>query len=115
LPQPEASASFTERTLSKLEPIRHPARKKKSAAVGRGAVLLRWLALGSGWAAAVLLAAFVGYQAVRGGSPGGPGEAEMLRDLRVIEHKARYDLVDDLDFLRRLDQPDLFGEDGRGG
>ena len=44
-----------------------------------------------------------------------PGEAELTRDLRVIENKRYYDLVDDLDFLRQLDHPDLFGEEVPGG
>ena len=40
-----------------------------------------------------------------------PGEKELVRDLRLIENKRFYDLVDDIDFLRQLDQPDLFGEE----
>jgi hypothetical protein len=37
----------------------------------------------------------------------------LLRDLRLIENKRLYDLVDDANFLRLLDEPDLFGDDGR--
>jgi hypothetical protein len=46
--------------------------------------------------------------------PRQPGEAELIHDLRVIEHKRVYDLVEDLDFWRALDAPDLFGDDQPG-
>jgi hypothetical protein len=34
-----------------------------------------------------------------------------VRDLRLIENKRLYDLVEDLEFLQALDDPDLFGDD----
>jgi hypothetical protein len=32
--------------------------------------------------------------------------------MRVIENKHLYDHVEDVDFLKKLDQPGLFGEEG---
>ena len=34
-----------------------------------------------------------------------------VKDLHVIENLRTYELVEDIDFVRQLDQPDLFGED----
>src|SRR4051794_26053888 len=48
LPVPEPSPSFTQRTLSKLEPIRTSVRKKKRGRARPRWGLFRWLALGAG-------------------------------------------------------------------
>jgi len=115
LPVPEPSASFTQRTLSKLEPIRRPARKRKRLRVSTWGVA-HWLGIGVGWVAAVVLAVVVGYYATESSvPPPQPGERELIRDLRVIENKRYYDVVDNIDFLKELDHPDLFGEEGTGG
>jgi hypothetical protein len=62
-----------------------------------------------------LLAAATGYVGVgwTGGRPD-TTDRDLARDLRVIENKRFYDHVDDLDFLKSLDQPDLFGEETSG-
>jgi anti-sigma factor RsiW len=114
LPRPEPKADFTARTMSKLGPIRRP-----TPEAGGRRRLPRWLLAGA-WAAALVLAAWGGYQACRSltapdGEPAGPGEAELVRDLRIIENKRAYDAVDDFEFLQELDDPDLFGEDAIGG
>jgi anti-sigma factor RsiW len=109
LPTPEPSVSFTEQTLSKLMPVH------------KGDILRpvrqfswRWAWIGAGWAAALLISSVIGYQISRRSPPVGPGEKDLVRDLRVIENKRYYDLVDDVEFLRQLDEPDLFGEDSTG-
>src|SRR5262249_35376886 len=86
LPRPEPSPSFTERTLSKLA----PAEKARSGAVP--AQRPRWMpvALGVGWAAAVLLAGWLGYGGYQWAMPREPGEPELVRDLRLIENKRFY-------------------------
>jgi hypothetical protein len=109
LPRPEPSASFTHRTLSRLAPA--------VAVRPRPTRWQRWRrpVLGAGWAAALALAAvggYAGYQ--RLAPPREPGEQELVRDLRIIENKRYYDGVEDIDFLRALDQPDLFGDDNPG-
>ncbi len=71
--------------------------------------------MGAGWAAALLAAVAAGYAgvglAVR--PPANPDQ-DLARDLRVIENKRYYDRVDDLDYLKQLDQSDLFGDDAPG-
>jgi anti-sigma factor RsiW len=104
LPRREPSPSFTERTMSRL-PLASVRRRPGVVRRGRGPF---WW---GGWAAAVLLAALGGYAGFRWGVPREPGERELVRDLRVIENKRYYDSVEDLDFLRKLDQPDLFGDE----
>jgi hypothetical protein len=103
LPQPAPSTSFTERTLSRLAPLREESKPSSKR--------LRPLLLGLGWAAVLLLSALGGYLGFRLVTRSGRGEHELVRDLRVIENKRYYDPVDDLDFLRKLDDPDLFGEE----
>jgi hypothetical protein len=127
LPRREPSASFTHRTLERVS-----AQVIKTGAARRRR--WRWAAV-AGWAAAVLLAATTGYLGVRAllptreappGKTAGDGDrpadplAEMPADqveyhlvhnLRLLENKRLYDNVDDLEFLRALDDPDLFGED----
>jgi anti-sigma factor RsiW len=108
LPKPAPSPSFTHRTLEKLTPIRRaeptPARRDRRP----------WL-IGAGWAAAALAAAAAGYAAFgwTGAASANP-DRELTRDLRIIENKRFYDHVPDLDFLKSLDQPDLFGDDESG-
>ena len=115
LPKPEPSASFTHRTLERVGPVLTNVRAKRAPFR-----LPRW-AFGAGWAAAVLLALAGGYSAVMLLPPGGGGQRgnetsdqELVRDLRVIENKRMYELVDDFEFLKDLDHPDLFGEDPHG-
>jgi anti-sigma factor RsiW len=112
LPRTEASTSFTHRTLEKLAVqtgVRPIARRRRWP----------WWLRAAAWAAAVLLAAGVGFGVAnllwprQQASVQAPAEVEarMARDLRVIRHKRLYEHVDDLQFLRELDDPDLFGDD----
>ncbi len=106
LPKPEPSPSFTNRTMEKLAPIR-----AKAAAPRKHRP---WL-IGAGWAAAVVAAAAAGYGGVAVVSRPPPGpDADLVRDLRVIDNKRYYDRVDDLDYLKQLNQPDLFGDEASG-
>jgi anti-sigma factor RsiW len=105
LPRPEPSPSFTHRTLSRIVPAQ--SRPGAPGAWQRGR---RWL-VGVGWAAALLLAGLTGYAGYNLLAPREPGDKELVRDLRLIENKRLYDLVEDLEFLRALDDPDLFGDD----
>jgi anti-sigma factor RsiW len=108
LPKPEPSPSFTHRTMEKLAPIR-PA---PPAATPRNR--RPWL-IGAGWAAAVLAAATAGYAGFGWtGTASANPDQELTHDLRIIENKRFYDQVQDLDFLKSLDQPDLFGDDESG-
>lgn len=106
LPRPEASVDFTHRTMERLAPVR-PA----TLGARRGG---RRLGLVVGWAASMALALGAGYLGGRAWTPREPGERELVRDLRVLENKRLYEAAGDIQFLRRLDHPDLFGDDGTG-
>jgi hypothetical protein len=71
--------------------------------------------IGAGWAAALVTAASVGYLGVGMTRPKpDTTDRDLMRDLRVIENLRFYAHVDDLDFLKSLDKPDLFGDDASG-
>jgi anti-sigma factor RsiW len=114
LPQADPKPRFTERTLSRVMPPPsggHPA----APPAARGAP--KWLlypVIAFSWAAALLLALALGYRGFGALAPPEPGEGELVRDLRLIENKRAYDGVEDFDFLRQLDHPDLFGEEAGG-
>jgi hypothetical protein len=141
LPKPEPKSDFTAKTLSKLEPARQAAKTDPkippvptSANVGtvptspsRSASTVpappplptlspqpnpRWpIVLAASWAASVVVALVVGYVGYHRMVPREPGDAELVRDLRLIENKRFYDAVEDVDFLKQLADPELFGED----
>ena len=103
LPRVEPSPTFTARTVSMVTG------EQRAALLARQR-RRRWL-YGTGWAAAVLIAALAGYAGVTYLTPREPTDEELARDLRVVENRRLYEQVDSLDFLKRLDQPDLFGDD----
>jgi hypothetical protein len=122
LPRAEPSANFTHQTLERLTVQRQPAGARKDG--------WPWWAIGLGWAAAVLVAAaagFLGANYLTGSNeprsqitdkPENPFDrmseeqiqGSLVQNLRILENKKLYDTVDDLEFVRKLDDPDLFGE-----
>jgi hypothetical protein len=42
---------------------------------------------------------------------GADPEESLVRHLRVLEKWRQYEAIDDLEFLRALDHPDLFGDE----
>ncbi len=107
LPQPALSTSFTHRTMEKLAVEKRPVETGKMPTV-RPATWLGPI----GWAAAVLLAAGVGWFASqRIWQPAPDPDEALVKQLRIIEKWRAYDLVDDVGFLKQLDHPDLFGDD----
>ena len=99
LPKPEPSPDFTQQTLSRLTP-----RPPTKVPTGKGSPV-RWALILGGWAASILLFAGLGYLGYQRFVPRQPGDRELVRDLRLIENKRFYDLVDDVEFLNYLDQP----------
>ena len=111
LPKSEPMAHFTERTMSRIVPVSassHP----PSLPGERGWWF--WPAVAGGWAVAFFLTIGVCYRGYGWMVPLEPGEADLVRDLRLIENKKAYDNVEDFEFLRQLDHPDLFGDDVSG-
>jgi anti-sigma factor RsiW len=118
LPQPEASATFTSKTLERLSIVLPAAGQPKAPPLRNP-----W-AFGVGWAAAVLLAGSVGFTGVSLLAPpsapkGSVADADtdaldqrLVQDLRIIENKRLYEQVDNIEFLMELDRQDLFGDDG---
>ncbi|MFO0969403.1 MAG: hypothetical protein U0793_27925 [Gemmataceae bacterium] len=118
LPRPEPSGSFTHRTMERLS-LHQPRQTGKMPTPGR-----RWMAAGL-WAAAVVAVFALGWLGSRllwkappaGKGPAPPkGDAEelLVRHLRLFERFREYQNVEDIDFLRALDDPMLFGEDVGG-
>jgi anti-sigma factor RsiW len=107
LPRPEASPDFTHRTLERVGPVRKtqpvPRRWRLRAAV-----------VGVAWAASLLVAVAAGHTGMSVFLKRGSAERDLVRDLRVIENKRLYELGEDMEFLRDLDQPDLFGDETLG-
>jgi anti-sigma factor RsiW len=118
LPRAEPSPTFSHKTIERLT--------LEGAGRATGRVLSsrrRWL-WGLGWAAAVLLVAGAGF--VIGGrlaptrSTAPPQdsaevESKLARHPRVIQNMQLYDHVEDLDMLKALGQPDLFGDEDSEG
>jgi hypothetical protein len=109
LPSKAPSPSFTQRTVSQVTGLQ----SKRSPEALTGKVSRSWkpFALGIGWAAAVVLVGGIGFAITTKVLPREPSDDELSRDLRVIENKKAYEQIDDLDFLKQLDHPDLFGDD----
>ena len=112
LPKSEPSPNFTHRTMDRLAPLK--------TGEQRGG-LWRWHArtalLAGGWAAALVLAVLGGYFGFNQfvpREPSEPGDPELVRDLNVIQNKRIFELVEDIDFVRELDNADLFGVNSPG-
>jgi len=112
LPKPHPSAGFTHRTMERLS------LEKMGKAIQTGKMAERrapfWLRL-SRWAAAIVALAGLGLGAGQflfstSGAAADPDEA-LVRHLRVLENWRYYENVEDLEFLRALDHPDLFGDE----
>jgi anti-sigma factor RsiW len=129
LPRPEPSSTFTTRTLERIEPLKGPgasatistlASSRPSTAVATVTSGRRRIWRWAGWAAAVVAAGLVGYFArgpVRDAifpSAERNNDAQIVADMRLLENLRLYRHVDDMEFLKELDTPELFGEDVGG-
>lgn len=111
LPRVEPAPDFASRTLQSVEIHASTARLQR-----RREFWARWWprVVGLSWAAGLLLCFLGGFFAYRALRSSDPTDYELARDLRVLENKRLYELVDTLEFLQQLDTPDLFGEEARG-
>jgi len=105
LPNPEPSPNFTHRTVQSIT-----AYQTRTLAWSSHSRWRPW-ALGIGWAAALLLAGVAGYAGFSRIQSKEAGDEELVRELRIIENKRLYEEAQDMEFLRLLDDPDLFGDD----
>lgn len=107
LPKASPSPNFTNRTMERLTLEKVGART--APLPGRSV----WLG-NVGWAAAVLLALGGGYfVATRVAAPEPIPESDLplVRHLRIAEKWRLYENADDLEFVKKLNHPDLFGDD----
>jgi anti-sigma factor RsiW len=105
LPSPEPSPTFTDRTLQQVTAL-----QSKTVAVRTHTVWRPWV-LGISWAAALLLAGAAGFAGMSRLQPKEVTDEELVRDLRIVENKKLYEEAEDMEFIRLLDDPDLFGDD----
>ena len=109
LPKANPSADFTHRTLDRLT---LETRRKTTEAPRRTWGFRRV----ASWIAAGLVALGVGLGASssyrRFIEKPLDSDAPVLRHLRLLERLPAYETIEDLDYLRGLDDPDLFGDEG---
>ena len=107
LPRSSPSASFTHRTMEKLSlEGRAIETGKMPAGVGKF-----WLSP-VGWAAAALVALGLGYVSSQHlWQPAPDADEPLVRHLQLIEKWKAYEAVEDVEFLKALNDPDYFGDD----
>ena len=119
LPRPEPSSSFTTRTLSQAIP--HLSIQQivpQSAATVQTMTAFPRARFGMGfWVASlltILVAGVGGYFAHRLYAPAPKAVAAdpSLEDVPLMKNLRLYRNVDDMDYLKRLDSPDMFGDEG---
>ncbi len=119
LPKSQPSVDFTHRTMERVI-AETQAANFRYRLLPHGRPMLK----GLGWAAVILVAAVVGFGSGRlvpkPGEPEPPKEVaadigpEWVRDYRVIQNRRLYEHVGDLQFIKKLadpEDPDLFGEE----
>lgn len=109
LPRPEPTPSFSQRTvqqltaqITKTTPV-FPVRRRLPGKMALVAV---------GWAAALALVGTASYSALARFRPKEPDDEQLIRYLRIVENKKYYEEAEDMEFLRLLDDPEVFGDDG---
>jgi anti-sigma factor RsiW len=120
LPLPQPSAAFATRTVSQVIPIPGAGSGTQflspsgPAAVTMPAIPARrpgagfWLAA----AALVLLAGAGGYLGHRAAAPPPKPAEPALEDVPLMKNLRLYRNVDDMEYLRKLDSPEMFGDEG---
>lgn len=105
LPKPDVTMSFTEKTMEKMKALSSPTIALKDYSFG-----IRGLAI-----AAVLLILFAGGVGVGSLSfKENNIDKELIKNLRLYENKSLYEQIENIEFLKKLDAPDLFGQDTSG-
>lgn len=120
LPKASPSPNFTNRTMEKLslEKIATTLPMSSSKPIPAPPHRTTWPAK-VGWAAAVVLAIGLGYVGAPHVLPlivptdpsAQEADEALIRHLRIVEKWRYYENVDDRDFIDKLGQPELFGEE----
>lgn len=121
LPRPQPSAAFASRTLSQVIPLPGGSGTQLVTASGPAAVTMPAISTprpGAGFwlgsALVILLAGLGGYLGHRAVAPS-PKPAAVdppLEDVPLMKNLRLYRNVDDVDYLKKLDAPELFGDEG---
>lgn len=133
LPRPEPSPNFTERTISRIEPLNKSGTASGPAVAGSGpassrpsAAIVpapsrrspgRKLAWAAGWLLAIAFAGVAGWfireTAIARFERIDQQEkdAKILSERRLLDNLRHYRHIDNLQFLQELDDPDLFGDE----
>lgn len=130
LPKPTPSVSFTTKTISQAIPVPSGTQPTLLAPVASGSrptmpapvALPTKAGLGFWVAAAVLIGAaglggYVGHALVAPPKGERDLEAQMMKDmsikdLSVLKNARLFHYVEDLEYIKQLDSPDLFGDEG---
>lgn len=116
LPKTSPSPNFTNRTMERLtlERVAAPTGGKTIPVPGGSSPWPSRLA----WVALILIALGGGYLAstrfwppAQAPEPIPDSDLPLVRQLPILERWREYEHVDDLDFARQLDRPDLFGDE----
>jgi anti-sigma factor RsiW len=120
LPRPQPSAAFATRTVSQVIPVpgagsgtqflapSGPAAMTMPAIPARRPGAGFWLAS----AALILVAGAGGYLGHRAAAPPPKPAEPALEDVPLMKNLRLYRNVDDVEYLKKLDSPELFGDEG---
>jgi anti-sigma factor RsiW len=112
LPKPADPAGFTHRTLHRIT-VENVGRAASTGVMRRRRIGF-WFR-SAAWAGAIAAAAGLGLGAAQlifpGPAPAPSPDEILVRHLRIMEKWRQYENIDDLDFVRALDHPELFGRE----
>ena len=106
LPKPDVTMAFTAKTMEKMKALSNPTVAIKEYSYGDRGLLI----------AAALLVLFAGGFGVGSLSFNDTTriDTELVNNLRLYENKNLYEQIENIEFLKKLDAPDLFGQEPSG-
>jgi hypothetical protein len=106
LPKPDVTMAFTAKTMKKMQALSSPTVAIKEYSYGDRGLLI----------AAGLLVLFAGGFGLGSLSFNDTSrvDAELVNNLRLYENKNLYEQIENIEFLKKLDAPDLFGQEPSG-
>ncbi|MEY4393192.1 MAG: hypothetical protein RL595_441 [Planctomycetota bacterium] len=105
LPAPEVTTNFTARTMDRLEKItRHSTAR----------IPLSDSLPGFAFVAGLVVLFVLGFLGMNAYLRDPNKEMDLVKDLRVVENLPMYQEIKSISFLKRLDEPELFGDEVSG-